>query len=91
MGDVNLGIGVLLFVCRKHCLDRSDGLSSEGEVDEWLRNVAGQWCCRGGWVMRMDRQSRWSRRWVMDGAVCLERGCRECGSRNIIPTFENVF
>jgi len=36
MGDVNVGIGVLLVVCRKHCIYRSDGVGSEGEVDVWL-------------------------------------------------------
>ena len=79
---------MLLFICRKYCLDSSDGVGSEGEVDEWLRNVAGQWCCRGGWVMRLERHGRRSRRWVVDGAVCLQRGCRGCGSGNIIPSFE---
>ena len=38
--------------------------------------------------MHMDRQGIRSRRWMMDGAVCLQRGCRGCGSRNIIPSFE---
>ena len=33
---------VCRFVYRKHCLGRSDGVDSEGEVDEWMRNVSGQ-------------------------------------------------
>ena len=85
---MNVGSGVFRSVDRKHSLDRSVGVDSEGGVDEWLRNVTGKWWCRRGWVMRMERHGRGSRRWVMDGVVCLQRGCRGCDSCNIIPSCE---
>ena len=71
MCEVNVGIGECRIGYRKHYLDRSDGVGSDGEVDVWLRSVGGQWCCRGQWLMLMDRHGRRRRRGVMDGAVCL--------------------
>ena len=91
MCDMKVGSGECRIVHRKHCLDSSDGVGSEGEVDEWLRNVAGQWSCRGGWVMRLERHGIRSRRWVVDGAVCLQGGCR--GAVAVISShrLRNVF
>ena len=85
---MHVGIGMCRIVYRKHCLDSSDGVGNEGKVYEWLRDVAGQWCFGGGWVMLMERQGRRRRLRVMYGAVRLQRGFRGCGSCNIIPSFE---
>ena len=41
MCDVNVDSGVCRFVYKKYYLDHSDDVDSEGEVDEWLRNVSG--------------------------------------------------
>ena len=71
MCDVNVGIGECRTGYRKHCLDSSDGMGSDGEVDEGLRSVGWQWSGRGGSARRIDRQGRMRTRWVMDGAVCL--------------------
>ena len=58
MCDVNVGIWECGIVHRKHYLDSSDGVGSEGEVDEWLRNVVGQWSYRAGgrcgWIGMAD-------------------------------------
>ena len=55
MCDVNVGSWECRIGYRKHCLDSSDGVGSDGEVDVWLRSVGGQWSGRGGWAIRMDR------------------------------------
>ena len=72
MCDVNVGSGVCRFVYRKHYFDRSDGEDSEGEVNEWLRNVSGQWSGHGGQATRMGRHDRGSRGWVLYGSMCLQ-------------------
>ena len=55
MCEVNVGIGECRIGYRKHCLDSSDGVGSDGEVDEWLRSVGGQWSGQSGWAIRIDR------------------------------------
>ena len=49
MCDVKVGSEECRIGYRKHCLDSSDGVGSDGEVDEWLRSVGGamEW---SGWV-----------------------------------------
>ena len=58
MCDVNVGSSVCQFVHRKHCLDCSDGVDSEGEVNKLLRNVSGHCSVYGGWATRTDGHGR---------------------------------
>ena len=88
MCDVNVSICMCPFVDREHCLDCSDDVDSEGEVDKWLRYVSGHWSVEGGWMTRMDGQGRVRSCWVMYGSVYLQRGDMWCGSRNIISPLE---